>query len=234
MECILKYQAVIFDLFGTLIPSFSVSEYQKRLLQMAEVLNAPPGEFCELWVALFQEGVLGVFSTTEAQIEYACKKLGVSATDLAIKQSARIMQDYEAATMLPRSEAVEVLRGLKNQNLKIGLITDCSADAPSEWSRTPLAVWFDATVFSCLVGMRKPDPRIYQLALGKLGVKAQDSLYIGDGSSQELSGATAVGMTAVMLKIPGEQNSDVYRIGLEDWKGKSIASLQEVWQLLTG
>jgi putative hydrolase of the HAD superfamily len=226
-----KYQAVIFDLFGTLIPNFSARQYRKTVFQMAEVLKAPPLQFWELWVALFKEGVLGIFPNPAAKIEHICRRLSVSVSEEAIKQAAQIRSDFEAATMLPRTEAAGVLRELKSRGLTIGLITDCSAEAPAEWPKTSLAQWFDVTVFSCLVGLKKPDPLIYELALGKLGVKAEGCLYVGDGSSQELSGAAAVGMTAVLLKVPGEQHDDVYRVDLEDWKGQCIKSLREVLEI---
>jgi putative hydrolase of the HAD superfamily len=202
------------------------------VLQMAVVLKTPPEPFWELWSALFKSGVLGIFPTPESKVEHICRKLGIQVSAEAVHRTAQIRYDYEAATMVPRPEAVEVLRGLKSKGLKIGLITDCSSEAPAEWPKTPLAVWFDVTVFSCLVGMKKPDPRIYQLALSKLALRAEECLYIGDGSSQELSGATAVGMTAVLLMAPGEQHEDVYKVDWEDWKGRSITSLKQVLSLL--
>ena len=229
---IAKYKAVIFDLFGTLIPNFSAGEYRQTVFQMAAILKAPPEAFWELWSATFREGVLGFFPTPESKIEYICGKLGVVFSLAALSESAQVRYDFEKATMHPRPEAVEVLRQLKSASMKIGLITDCSAEAPREWPNTSLAPWFDVTVFSCLVGMKKPDPRIYNLALSKLGISASESIYIGDGSSQELTGATAVGINAVLLKAPGEQHPDVYRVDLEDWKGMTISSLKEVMQLL--
>jgi putative hydrolase of the HAD superfamily len=223
---------VIFDLFGTLIPNFSTGQYRQTVLQMAALLKAPGEPFWERWAALFKEGILGIFPTPEAKIEHICCELGVSPAASAVQAAALIRYRYEAATMLPRPEATRVLRSLKARGLKLGLITDCSAEAPAEWPNTPLAVCFDVTVFSCLVGLKKPDPRIYNLALTQLGLPAQDCIYIGDGSSQELSGATAVGLTAVLLKVEGEHHADVFRIDLEDWPGQSIASLTEVLTLV--
>ncbi len=223
---------MIFDLFGTLIPNFSASEYRLTVLHMAVVLQAPPEAFWEWWRATFTEGILGIFPTPEARINHICRRLGVPVSEDAVQKAARMRFDYEAATMLPRPEAVEVLSDLKKRGLKLGLISDCSVEAPAEWPNTKLAPWFEVTVFSCLVGMKKPDPRIYQLALGKLEVQAPESLYIGDGGSQELSGAAAAGMTAVLLKAPDEQHTDVYRVDLEDWKGKIIISLNEISALL--
>jgi len=50
----------------------------------------------------------------------------------------------------------------------------------------------------------KPDPRIYHLALERLKVKPQDCLYVGDGSSHELTGARKVGMHPVQIHVPDE------------------------------
>ena len=62
---------------------------------------------------------------------------------------------------------------------------------------------FDATVFSCSVGMRKPDPRIYRLACEELGVEPEEAMFVGDGANDELAGAERVGMKAVCILPPG-------------------------------
>ena len=63
---------------------------------------------------------------------------------------------------------------------------------------------FDATVFSCDVGVSKPDPRIYEIACEQLEVEPADCLFVGDGANDELPGAERAGMTAVQLRAPGE------------------------------
>jgi hypothetical protein len=90
---------------------------------MAYILKAPPEPFCELWAALFKEAILSVFPTTAAQLKYVCLELGVAISQPQTEQAAKIMYDYEAATMTRHSEAVEVLRGLKSRGLKLCLIT---------------------------------------------------------------------------------------------------------------
>ena len=67
--------------------------------------------------------------------------------------------------------------------------------------------------------MRKPDPRIYRLAIQQLDVEPGDCLYVEMSSSCELTGASAVGMQAVQLCIPAEK--DAFRVDIEDWEGES-------------
>jgi len=91
---------------------------------------------------------------------------------------------------------------------------------------------FDATVFSCLAGVRKPDPAIYLLATEQLAVRPEECLYIGDGSSHELTGAANVGMHPVLIRVPYEDEPGTYRIDPEQWDGPRISSLTEVLALL--
>ena len=87
-------------------------------------------------------------------------------------------------------------------------------------------------MFSCSVGLKKPDPRIYQLAANRLEVEPESCLHIGDGGSNELTGASKVGMHPVLIRIPSEDSADAYRIDWEEWHGLTISSLKDVLTLL--
>ena len=224
-----KYQAVIFDLFGTLVDNFSVREYESVLTEMASVLDVPPDKFIRLWIDTFPQRATGVLPTFEAIVEYICQKLGANVSDTNVKSAAQIRNSFTARSVIPRAGSLETLSGLKSKGLKIGLISDCSREVPTVWVDTPFAPLFDVTVFSCVVGIRKPDPRIYHIATGQLGVRPQSCLYIGDGSSQELTGASNVGMHPFLLRMG---DSDAYQIDREDWNGPAISSLREILTLL--
>ena len=57
--------------------------------------------------------------------------------------------------------------------------------------------FFDAPCLSWEEGTRKPDPAIYQKCLKKLGIPAENCLYVGDGGSRELETANSIGMRVV-------------------------------------
>lgn len=133
---------------------------------------------------------------------------------------------------MPRPHGIEVLSHLKKDGYSTGLITDCSHEVPNIWKGTPFSKLIDVAVFSCAVGVKKPDPRIYQIALKQLNVKPHECLYIGDGSSRELSGALKVGMSPVLIRVPYETGENAYRIDEEEWNGTVISSLNEVLDLL--
>jgi putative hydrolase of the HAD superfamily len=132
----------------------------------------------------------------------------------------------------PRPDALKTLGFLRANGYKVGLISDCSSEVPTAWKDTSLAPLIDVSIFSCVAGVKKPDPRIYRMALERLGVEARDCLYIGDGSSRELSGAQEVGMHPVLIRIPHEMTADAYRMDEEEWQGPAISSLSEVVGLL--
>ena len=63
-----------------------------------------------------------------------------------------------------------------------------------------IARYLSHVVISEAVGLRKPDPRIFHLALAALGVVAGRTWFVGDHPHFDVSGAEACGMTAVWLR----------------------------------
>jgi putative hydrolase of the HAD superfamily len=229
-----KYQAVIFDLYGTLVDKISLHEHKKTLEQMALIISAAPDDFTKFWFATFNERGLGIFQNIKENIRYISRKLDLPTEDAKITHAAEINIEYTARATKLRPYAVELLKYLKSNGYKTGLISDCGAEIPIIFSTTPLAPLIDQPIFSCLVGVQKPDPRIYQITVKRLAVKPKDCLYIGDGDSNELTGALKVGMIPILIRNSDEVRTDVHRVDFEgdNWQGKVITSLKEVPNLL--
>jgi putative hydrolase of the HAD superfamily len=228
----MKYKAVIFDLFGTLVDNFSVSGYQTELRKMSAVLNAPVEGFSKMWRDLFTERVNGSHPTHQISIRYICEKLGVKVTEEQVEKASDIRLDFTVRSLKPRADAVPTIKKLKQMGYKIGLVSDCSPEAPLAWPKTAFRSVFDVTIFSCVVKMKKPDPRIFLMAAEQLGVQPNDCYYVGDGGSYELTGAAKVGMHPILIRDPKE-NDDTHAIDREDdWKGPAITSLKEVLEMV--
>jgi putative hydrolase of the HAD superfamily len=230
----MKCKAVIFDLFGTLIDNFTVGQHDNALRQMASVLSAPSEDFVRLWYQTFNDRCLGVLKTPQDNIDYVCRQLGIAADEDEIDEAALIRYHLTESSMVPLPGAIDTLTWLKSNYYKVGLITDCSSEVPAIWTHTSLAPYFDVTIFSCQVGLKKPNHRIYELAAEKLNVMPESCLYVGDGSSNELTGASAVGMRSVLIHNPNEGKGTMHRIEAESeqWEGPVISSLEEVQGLL--
>jgi putative hydrolase of the HAD superfamily len=230
----MKYQAVIFDLFGTIVNIFSRPDYEKALEEMILILKAPHDEFVKLWYQTAGERAIGTFGTLEDNLKYICRQLKITPSENQFKRASQVRMEMVARALTPKKDAIETIRQLKSSGYKTGLISNCSPEPPVLWPGTPFAPLFDATIFSSTCGLRKPEPPIYKLALQKLAVKAESCLYIGDGDGNELDGAAQVGMRPVLIRDPGEDSRNVIRDNYqgEDWEGPVITSLKEVLRFL--
>lgn len=103
----------------------------------------------------------------------------------------RIVERYEAFE--PLWQALPALR----RKYRLGVINNGTAlTLPAFEARFHMAETFDQFVSSARVGICKPDPRIYRLAAGRLGVLPAECLYMDD-SLPNVEGARAVGMQAL-------------------------------------
>ena len=223
----MKYLAVIFDLFGTLVNNFSSRGYNDTLTKMAKALSVPSDDFREAWLSTSKERNTGDLQNCEADLEYICRKLNISTHKEQIQLAVQVRLDYIWYVMMPQRGAVEILSHLKEDGYKIGLLSNCTHEIPVIWPKTSLAALVDVTVFSCSVGMRKPDPRIYQLIAGRLRVTPEECLYIGDGGSEELSGAFSAGMYPILFR-PDAESPEKHLMDREQWNGLEISSLEEI------
>jgi len=112
---------------------------------------------------------------------------------------ANRIKRFEAALLDIPDETKTALQALRARGKKLGLISNADTMEVAAWDKSPLTGSFDAAVLSCSVGAVKPERKIYDICLARLGVKPSDAVYVGDGGSSELKGAQAVGMTTVMM-----------------------------------
>jgi putative hydrolase of the HAD superfamily len=110
------------------------------------------------------------------------------------------------------SMSVALLDALRKRGLKTGLVSN-SMDPPwillRDLEEQDLAARLDTTVFSSEIGLRKPRPEIFLLALERLGVAADRSLFVGDRLDADVRGARDVGMRTVQaMWFRAEEDED--------------------------
>jgi putative hydrolase of the HAD superfamily len=99
----------------------------------------------------------------------------------------------------PFPDALQVLREL-GQTFRLGLVTNGPCDLQCDkLDVSGLRGCFGAVVVSREVGIAKPDPRIFAIALDRLAVSAADSVFVGDTPKTDIVGAHAAGMKAIWL-----------------------------------
>ena len=210
---------MIFDLWDTLVDFDPVARraFQDRV---ALRLQRDPEEFAALWV----EG-----RSRRESTPFRDYLLELGADDPTADDVVTLGLESTRTMLEPRPGAVDTLRELRRRGYRLGLITVCSGDVPEVWPETPFADLFDSTVFSCSVGLRKPDPRIYRIACDQLGVAPEEAIFVGDGANDELAGAERVGLRAVLIHRNGEQPLwDEVR----DWQGPRVTGIPQVLSLL--
>jgi putative hydrolase of the HAD superfamily len=217
----MRFRAAIFDLWQTLVPwpADSANEMYGRLV---ETWGADPQTFHELWHRRRRERETGPI---EPHLRSIAEELGLGGD---LESVMTIRRDWTLEALVPRPDAIPTLEELRRRGHKLGMISACSQDVPEVWDRTPFASLFDSAVFSCSVGVSKPDPRIYQVAADELGVVPGDCVFVGDGANDELPGAERAGMTAVQLRAPGERLTTEG----ERWNGRYVSLLSDVLELV--
>jgi len=217
------YDAVLFDFFGTLTRAVSRGRAHNHI---ARWLGCDPRAFTAVLNQTFLERARGGYGPPANALRRITEAVGGRPTrsQLALAQPLRVAA-VEADTRL-REDAVPVLRALREAGLVTGLISDCGPELPGYLPKLPVAEYLDTCVYSIEVGVCKPDPEIYRTACRRLSVSPARCLYIGDGGSQELSGARAVGMTAVRLAAPDLVGHLRFN-GEQGWDGRTAHSLSE-------
>src|SRR2546421_3335739 len=159
-----RYTAVVFDLFGTLVDNFSTQQRERVLSGMADVLHVPQDDFIQLWnYDTWYDRTVGSFATIEANIEYICQKIRANVQASQIAAASRIWLTFKLEGLTPLPGSIEVLSHLKTTGYRLGLVSDCSVEVPLAWNSTPFASLIDSTIFSCQVGLKKPDLCMYQM-----------------------------------------------------------------------
>lgn len=96
-----------------------------------------------------------------------------------------------------------MLANLQAANYRLGLITNGSYPFQKHnFAALGVAEAFELVLVSEHEGLRKPDPRLFQRALDKLGVAAAKAVYVGDNPIADIQGAQAVGMKAIFRPSP--------------------------------
>jgi len=220
-----RFDAVAFDLFGTLIDEWTVEVWQRCLADMAEAVGMPTQAFGDVWRETAEPRLTGGYASIRENLEVIAPEAAPDALDEAVARRQRVME----AMVFPRPDVEPTLRHLRERGLRTALVSMCSPEVPELWRALPVAQLIDVEVFSSEDGVRKPEPAIYALAAERLGVPAERVLYVGDGSFGELTGASAAGMTAVLIRAAHEAELVIARAEEDvDWTGPTVATIEEV------
>lgn len=117
-----------------------------------------------------------------------------------------------------------VIRRIVDCELKIGLITN--GKYPFQYNNfqtLSVSKLFNLVVVSEKIGIKKPDPRIFEFACEQLNISANTAIFVGDNPYTDIDGANAIGMLSVFLK-----NRRFHECGHADYQISTFAELPAI------
>ncbi|MGH3715565.1 MAG: HAD family hydrolase [Micromonosporaceae bacterium] len=221
-------QAVVLDLFGTLVAAPRTADRLRAVSLMAGCMDVSPSAvddaLTESW-PVRHNGQLGNRQAIASHLAAMC-----AADQSAVPVLSDCLRGLAVPRLLADQTVLDAVQTLRETGIRVGVLSDVAADVAEAWLGSDLAARVDAVVFSCRAGKTKPHPKLYEEVLGQLGTEPSTSVYCGDGGGSELDGARHAGMRAVRVRRRGGPEALSY--GETAWTGLTISAVEDLPALL--
>jgi putative hydrolase of the HAD superfamily len=131
--------------------------------------------------------------------------IGVEALDHATVRAAML----EALEFEAFADVVPALRELRARGLRIVVVSNWDCSLPAWLDRAGLAGLFDGAVSSAVVGAPKPAAAVFEAGLELAGCAAADAVHVGDSVENDVEGARAAGLRAILVQRDGPVPSGI-------------------------
>lgn len=181
-------QAVIFDWGGVLIdsPTPGIVTYWANFFQVAE---EEFNRVSQKYIQNFQKGEI----SEDKFWDRVCSDL-----DIPKPHVHSLWENAFSAVYHEQKKVFDLAFSLKKNGYKIGFLSNTETPAMNFFYNQHYSM-FDALVFSCTEGVRKPERRIYKITLRRLDVKAPEAILVDD-RRENIFGAKTIGMNAILFK----------------------------------
>jgi putative hydrolase of the HAD superfamily len=218
-----RYDAVLLDAYGTLVelddPFERLRESVRRHLGVDVELEEAERAFRAEMIHYSGNCQTGADAESLAALRADCS--GIILAELGLEADAgaadRMLSDAVVFRVLPDVEPL--LAGLARAEVPAAVVSNW--DCTLRRTLAGLGLELDAIVTCGETGVRKPDPRVFLEALGRLGVAPARALHVGDSAETDAAGAEAAGIDVRIVDRTGESDGR-----------DTIASLTEVLELL--
>jgi len=196
-------KAVIFDWGGVLCEETArglISYFSKTLAVTPEALVTAFRPFA----ASFQKGLI-----TEDELWE-----GMSAV-LAVERphNPSLWGEALRAIYVPKEEMFALAAAVKEKGYTVGLLSNAEMAAMHFFYEQGYGALFDAAVFSCAEGTRKPEQRIYEIALERLSIKPHETVFIDD-RADFITGAQQLGIHTIRFESPDQVKRDLVSLSI--------------------
>src|SRR5262245_39237011 len=193
----MELRAVIFDLFHTLT---GPEEDWSDLPWTSDVLGIDRGTWNDLLVSRSRWRLAGEETDPYVIVRTLAHTVDPNISEELIQKATRVrIQRFKESLDGIPLENLATLRTLRAAGFRLGLISNADVMEVAPWPTCPLSGLFDVELFSCQVGLVKPEQAIYDRCALALGVSPRECLFVGDGGSNELIGAKEAGMSTAFV-----------------------------------
>ena len=212
--------ACVFDAYGTLFDYASAAaRCNADLGGSAERLSGlwREKQLQYTWLRALQARHADFWQVTGDALDFALESLGLS--DRGLRD--RLMESYRTLDAFP--EVPEVLQRLKRQGIQTAILSNGSPEMlEAAISNARIAPFLDAVLSVEEVGVYKPHPKVYQLAVDRLGVEPQ-RIWFQSSNAWDAWAASAFGMRVVWCNRYGQRAERLP--GLPDYQVRSLMEL---------
>jgi putative hydrolase of the HAD superfamily len=179
-----------------------VDGYYEDRYQSDDTFWTDEGETSQVWIGMYS---------------LMCRRLGIA--DEPERIARRVYGEFgDPGRWRAYADVEPAFLRLRERGVKLGIISNWDSRLASLLDGLGLGKLLETVVSSADVGMRKPDPRVFELACERLGVQPADAAHVGDHHYADITGATAVGMTPVLIDRHGvcAEQPDLFLTTLDD------------------
>ena len=180
-----KYKVVVFDINVTLTSSQTISDAEKKL---TDTLGTGALEL------LFDGGTIDTLPSVDVVIEMFKQKIPLSA-----EQETLVRNYIDCGDSVLTDDALPIIQYLRERGYRIALLSNSPPSTRNPLTNYGFEDLVECILFSFQVGHRKPERELFLALLEKLSVRPEETLMIGDSLKNDILGAQAVGMDAILL-----------------------------------
>lgn len=184
-------EAVIFDLYGTLVHIANSKRPYHRLLK-------------DMRLTKDEIRLASILALTENFHDFSDFVRRIRRGGFADVKSYESDIKEEVKSVALFQDTIPTLKRIKENNIGIGLISNLAFPYVKPFFDLGLDKYIDIPLFSCYAGLRKPDERIYELMLGHFGVVASKVLMVGDNPNSDVVVPKSLGMESILLDRNGK------------------------------
>ncbi len=199
-----RIESVIFDWGGVLIddPAPGLMRY------CAQALAVSKDDYIrthDKFAADFQKGLIG----EDTFWERICGEL-----DVPKPKVESLWADAFKAVYVPKEDMFSLAARLRKNGCKTALLSNTEAAAMQYFYQLSAFGGFDVLVFSCAEGTRKPEKKIYELTIQRLGSRPGQSVFIDD-KPEYINGAKEAGLNTILFENINQLKNALVEIGVE-------------------